>query len=489
MAENDSSSLTKYFADDPPSLFDELVQPQQLSIIQNSDPPMKFPDVTHLLNEEVTKPNVPNEVIDFWEPSPYLSATSTSSVPPPLTLPGMYTSVDYQDYIKEVSTALLGKIEAVAKRSDILSENDVTQDDRGLRQLILSGCFSAALNLTSRLLSVYGQGFNNVGQVSKSTPHSLGLWFTRLSLLLRLGQYDICVKEAEPFGKLNNPDMYFENYPELYPGRKGSLASFSFRLLLAELPIYKSRLNEAMNNLTELLETCKKIKTYFERTNSDAGRFWQRRIFRVMHSIINCAIMKKDHALATELLQQILRETDDEDEKKSLELALGRVFLQSGDIKSAEICFTRVFGEKRDTVTLLECINRGLVHVAKAEFGEALKYFTKGLELDDKNIMLHNNLAVCLLYTGQLKNAIRQFETAIELNPHQALNENLLLNLSTLYELESNDARTKKLALLRKVATYKPDLNCSVEVCLKLEYKRQTDDFVIKMEKKDTYVV
>lgn len=102
---------------------------------------------------------------------------------------------------------------------------------------------------------------------------------------------------------------------------------------------------------------------------------------------------------------------------------------------------------------------------------------------------MHNNLAVCLLYTGQLKHAIKQYETAIEVNPIQALNENLLLNLSTLYELESNDARAKKLALLRKVATYKADLNSSVEVCLKLEYKRQAEELVIKTEKKDTYVV
>lgn len=357
-----------------------------MSLVQ-TETPVKFPDVTHLLEEEVSKPNVPNEVIDFWEPSPY--STTQSGVPPPLTLPGMFTSVDYQDYIKEVATALLGKVESVAKRSDILSENDVTQDDRGLRQLILSGCFSAALNLTSRLLSVYGQGYNKVGQVSKSTPHSLGLWFIRLALLLRLGQYDICIREAEAFGRLNLPDMYYEHYPELYPGRKGSLPSFSFRLLLAELPIYRGRLNEAMNNLTELLQICKKIKQYFERSNDDAGKFWQKRVCRVVHSIINCAILKKDHSLATQLLKELLEESvDDEEEKKSVELALARVYLQSGDIESAESCYKRVFGEKRDTVTFLECINRGLVYVAKAEFSEAQKYFQKGLELDPKNIMV-----------------------------------------------------------------------------------------------------
>uniref|UniRef100_A0A336LPB4 CSON015584 protein n=1 Tax=Culicoides sonorensis TaxID=179676 RepID=A0A336LPB4_CULSO len=485
MAEPDSTTLTKYFADDPPSLFDDIAQPQ-ISLNQN-ETPVKFPDVSHLLEEEVTRPSVPNEIIDFWEPTPY---TNQSGVPPPLTLPGMYTSADYQDYIKEVSIALLGKVESTAKRSDILSENDVTQDDRGLRQLILSGCFSAALNLTSRLLSVYGQGYNKVGQTSKSTPHSLGLWFTRLALLLRLGQYEICIREAEAFGNLNFPDMYYEYYPELYAGRKGSMVSFSFRLLIAELPIYKGRLHEAMNNLTELLETCKKIQRYFMKSHPDGAKFWNTRVQRVTHSIINCAILKKDFYLASELLQKLIQENDDDDAegKKSLELALARVLLQSGDLYNAENIFKKVFGDKQNDITIIECTNRGLLHVAKAEFQEALKYFQKGLELEPKNIMLHNNVAVCLLYTGQLKLAIKQYETAIEINPTQALNENLLLNLSTLYELESNNARTKKLELLRKVATYKPDLNCSVEVCLKLDYKKQ-EEIVIKAEKKDTYVV
>lgn len=92
------------------------------------------------------------------------------------------------------------------------------------------------------------------------------------------------------------------------------------------------------------------------------------------------------------------------------------------------------------------------------------------------------------MYTGRLKDAIKQYEYAIELNPTEALNENLLLNLSTLYELESNDAKNKKLNLLRKVHAYKPDLNCSVDVCLKLEYKR-SEEPAGKLEIKEAFVI
>lgn len=72
-----------------------LAQPSSLLITTQSSSTesslLKFPDVTHLLEEEIIKPNILNEVIDFWEPP----MTGQSGVPPPLTLPGMYTSVDY----------------------------------------------------------------------------------------------------------------------------------------------------------------------------------------------------------------------------------------------------------------------------------------------------------------------------------------------------------------------------------------------------------
>lgn len=103
---------------------------------------------------------------------------------------------------------LLGESEANQRK--ILTADDVTQDERGLRQLIEAGCFRSAVNLTGRCLTIYGQGYGRAGQPAKHTPHSLQLWFTRFALLLKLGQYDLCQSEAEPFGQLNRPDVYFQ---------------------------------------------------------------------------------------------------------------------------------------------------------------------------------------------------------------------------------------------------------------------------------------
>ena len=92
----------------------------------------------------------------------------------------------------------------------ILGIDNVTQDERGLRSLIAAGCYRAAVNLTGRLLTIYGQGYGRAGQPAKHSPHSLQLWFTRLALLAKLGEYDLLQSEAEPFDQLNRADVFFE---------------------------------------------------------------------------------------------------------------------------------------------------------------------------------------------------------------------------------------------------------------------------------------
>ena len=77
-----------------------------------------------------------------------------------------------------------------------------------------------------------------------------------------------------------------------------------------------------------------------------------------------------------------------------------------------------------------------------------------------------NNLAVCSLYLGRLKEALQHLETLIQRDPVSNLHEGVVLNLCTLYELESSRAMTKKQTLLGLVALHKGDgFNVT---CLKL---------------------
>lgn len=105
-------------------------------------------------------------------------------------------------------TYLLGETEANDRNS--LSIHDVPEDVTGIKQLIAAGSLRAAANLTFRCLTTYGQGFGRAGQPTRHTTHSLQLWFTRFALLIKLGEYDLCEREAEAFGLLERPDMFYD---------------------------------------------------------------------------------------------------------------------------------------------------------------------------------------------------------------------------------------------------------------------------------------
>lgn len=64
--------------------------------------------------------------------------------------------------------------------------------------------------------------------------------------------------------------------------------------------------------------------------------------------------------------------------------------------------------------------------------------------------------------------AIKLYEQAIYSDPKNNLHETLLQNCATLYELQSNDSKKKKIELLKIVSSNRADLEMSVELCLKL---------------------
>lgn len=105
----------------------------------------------------------------------------------------------------------------------------------------------------------------------------------------------------------------------MYGSRPGSIASFSFRLLLAELPMHCGKAKESLSKLFGVLavvrQILKNLKQGFcedgnpmeisESDRSDSLRLWNGREVRVMHSVVNCALALKDYELAMEILGQL----------------------------------------------------------------------------------------------------------------------------------------------------------------------------------------
>jgi trafficking protein particle complex subunit 12 len=185
----------------------------------------------------------------------------------------------------------------------------LTVDDRGVKALIDEKCYRSAIALTSRLLTNNGQGYGQKGNNSlKHSIHSLQLWHTRLSLLVKINEIEIARKEAEAFGHLDNLDVFYEHQqPVQYKSKYGSMASFSFRLFLAaELPLKLNKHQDALNNLLKIYEVVRKIYKFFtDLGKKNEAEFWKDRNLKVMSLMITCAMQLKNFDLAHQLFASI----------------------------------------------------------------------------------------------------------------------------------------------------------------------------------------
>jgi len=357
--------------------------------------------------------------------------------------------------------------EQEANKRLILNADSVPQDDVGLRQLIKSDCLRSAVDLSCRLLTNQcgqGQGQSKAG---RHTPYSLQLWFTRLSLMVKLRLLTQAEAEMEAFSNFDTPDLYFEYHQDIFPLRRGSMVPFGMRLLHAELPQLCGHAQESLDRLYYIQTVISKMLTNLrtglsedgsmtlnDKSRSASEELWRQRRVRVMYSIGNCLLNVKDYGSAVEVYKCLLNE--DEPNKYHLYNGLGRIFLQMGDVISASKHFE--MSDQLDTTESAKCqrlINRGLVALGNNSFNEAHELFKEAVDIDNNNILAVNNMAVCLLYLGRLGRALQSLETLVYTDPQRNIQETTILNLCTLYELESSEALRKKQKLLSLIGQHR----------------------------------
>uniref|UniRef100_A0A4W4F212 Trafficking protein particle complex subunit 12 n=1 Tax=Electrophorus electricus TaxID=8005 RepID=A0A4W4F212_ELEEL len=398
---------------------------------------------------------------DAWLPSEetrrVLISVATQQVNPlyvereRLSMPGLKFDNLQGDAVKELMVRFLG--DQAATKRQVLTANSVEQNFLGLKQLISTKNWRAAVDLTGRLLTAHGQGYGKSGQASNHTSDSLQLWFVRLALLVKLTLFQNAELEFEPFGNLDQPDLYYEFYPAVYPGRRGSMVPFSMRVLHAELPQYLNKPQESLDRLHSMRSVCQKILANLEEGLAEDGstmtlaqenrqasvQLWRSRLSRVMYSMANCLLMMKDYVLAVATYHSIIQY----EPQQSVQLlsGIGRIFLQIGDIKTAEKYFQEVDkacqekGPAQDTAVLMNSF----------------------VSIPFLILQANNNAAVCLLYLGRLKESLGQLESLVQQDPVLYLHESVLFNLTTMYELESSRSTQKKQALLEAVACREGD--------------------------------
>ena len=98
--------------------------------------------------------------------------------------------------------------------------------------------------------------------------------------------------------------------------------------------------------------------------------------------------------------------------------------------------------------TCRNLVNLSLLNIANGLYDDAFNTFSEANRILKDNSLIVNNMAICLFYTGKLRESIKILESFIFKNPTKQVNEGILFNLCTLYELESSKAQQKKFNLL-----------------------------------------
>nr|CAG4643859.1 EOG090X0439 [Lepidurus arcticus] len=380
-----------------------------------------------------------------------------------LTMPGLVQTDELGDPVREQIKHFDGPTAAGLRQ--VPSADSVSQDVHGFRYLVQANCYRAAINLCGRLITEWGQGAKMAGHPSKHSPYSLQLWHARLSLLVLTQQYSVAQAEASAFGQLNSPDLYYEFYPELYAAQSGCMASFSFRLLLAELPQFTNRGSQALDNLSRMLVALRQILSNFEKGLAEDGlnhpsceslEVWKEREMKVLSAMATCSISMKDFMSVFSLITKII---DKSPPSPELNAVLGRCYLQNGDVRKAQKAFSHASTLRLQTPAnnINAHVDAAYIAMAQNAYTDACKQFELALQIEPENPMLLNNLSVCMLYTGRMKEAVVLLEEAIGKRPDLLLHESILLNVCTLYELESSLTVQRKLGMLRLVAQWKGD--------------------------------
>ena len=201
---------------------------------------------------------------------------------------------------------------------------------------------------------------------------------------------------------------------------------WTLRLLLAELPGHCGRQLEAMNRLLRLLRTVRELVV-----GQEAGRaVWREREVMVLHSLVNCSVMHQDFESAVKCLD-MLAEVVEPEAEVPLHSAYGRLYLQLGSLPLAERHFglaaaaREVLGEEDGQLDSL--LDSAFLAIGQGQFQAALERFLRAeaavvagdTKLGNNNTntklgrAIGNNIAVCLLYVGRLKEGLAKLEASV----------------------------------------------------------------------------
>ncbi|CAL5365452.1 unnamed protein product [Camellia sinensis] len=338
--------------------------------------------------------------------------------------------------------------------SQFATLNDLCYELSSLQDLASRGSWRSILDKVARA--------RKLSLLPKPHEHLTYLSFNLLALI-KLRRYSDAAAELDSLeNDLDSPAYHYQSYPHHYPNRSGSMVPFALRWLHADLPSRLGKRSETLDHFYTLLNF---VRTKLaSNCSSVSAELWRKREAFVMNSIISHHLSHKEFGVCLNLIEDLISRCGDGDNQYPVLLSkLGYIQLQFGDLEGGKATFDKIEGlvkEKMDDDVELKNLvsrNKALVYLVGKDYVSAVREYGECIERDGSDVVAINNKALCLMYLRELSGSITVLEGALERVPTVALNETLVVNLCSMYELAYVNHSDTKRTLSNWIARVAPD--------------------------------
>lgn len=356
---------------------------------------------------------------------------------------------------------LISQIEQLAVSGDPLrnqygSLNDLCFELSSLQELAARGSWRSIIDKVARARAL--------SLLQKPHDHLTYLAYNVLALS-KLRRFSEASAELDTLEDLDSAQYRYETYPKGYPDRSGSMVPFCLRWLYSVLPVKLGQVQEGMDRLYSLLDFVRgKLKEKEEKHLDVSMNVWKKREMFVINSIMGHHLNNKEFSVCFTLINDLLNH-DPLD--ATLISKLGYIQMQIGDLEGARASFNKVetlMKEARSNGSLSEVQlknlvnrNKALIYLVGKDYVSAVREYEECIERDHTDIVAVNNKALCLMYLRDLSDSIKVLENALERVPTVALNETLVVNLCSMYELAYVNHSDVKRTLNNWISRVAPD--------------------------------
>ena len=264
------------------------------------------------------------------------------------------------------------------------------------------------------------------------------LLYTRLACLVLVSKADLASHEATPLTAFlaRNPPEASDIIP---------LIPWELRLLIVRLQSITVA-DGGRRGIMSLYALAAEVRSNFQtandaRSTSEISR-WSSRLHDLGLRVVDTLVEMGELETATRHLDTLV---DVDQDELAYRKALLR--LRVGDIAGAKRCVDKVQDALRRSSL------RAVLNVAQGDFSKALDEWQQLAETYSGNGFVATNMAISLLYTGQISQARDVFE---ELAQRSSAFPALLFNLGTVYELCTEQSAERKTTLAQRMAAKVP---------------------------------